>query len=183
MLANPRVSIYDVLMVEFCLQEEHQDEPGAMKAAYMKQLYRARDKATVTRQVGVLNLATAQRVLLASELLREIASYVITTHKIKYADVVSGLASALGAVQATPDESLMALMTRTRDVLEGKPVKAKGELQIRKSRKGKSKQGQLTLEWREAELRRSTGCARTRRTSRSHTESSSRWRRPARSFM
>ena len=50
MLSNPRISLYDVLMVEFCMQEENRDTPGAMKAAYLKQLHAARGKQGVPRQ-------------------------------------------------------------------------------------------------------------------------------------
>ena len=118
MFANPRVSIYDVLMVEYALQEQNRADPGAMRAAYIKQLQSACHSPP--RQEGVMNLSMVQGALLSDEMLRESAPFVITTHKIKYAESIQVLAPVLSEVMASPDETLMQLMTRTRELLAPK---------------------------------------------------------------
>ena len=59
-----------------------------------------------------------QGTLLSDEVLRESASFVITTHK--YAESIQVLAPMLSEVMASPDETLMQRMTRTRELLAPK---------------------------------------------------------------
>ena len=118
MIASPSISLYDVLMLEFAMQIDNRDEPGAMRHAYLAQLHAARDKASIPRQVGVAEkLATMQEVLLASTTLREEAARMMQDRKVMYAEIMDGVGT-LGTVVASPDEALMALMTRTHEALK-----------------------------------------------------------------
>ena len=118
MIADPSISVYDLLMLEFAMQIENRDEPGAMRHAYLAQLHAARDKAIIPRQVGVAEkLATMQEVLLASATLREEAAHAIAARKVILAEGMDGV-NAFGTVVASPDETLMALMTRTNEALK-----------------------------------------------------------------
>ena len=54
-----------------------------------------------------MNLLMVHGTLLSDEVLQESASFVITTHKIKYAKSIQVLAPVLGEVMASPDETLM----------------------------------------------------------------------------
>ena len=156
-LAARDVSVYDLLQAECVLQPEAQElTKGQVRSYYLKLLYKARDQTKVPRQSGVGHLATLRDVLRSTAELRELAAQGIAARKVVYAEMVTGLASKLGRVVASPDETLMALMTRTREALEpnmGAPTKDSkaGGLQIRRSRKGRSSRGELTLEWRELE--------------------------------
>ena len=150
-LVDPDTSIYDILMVEFVLQPDIPHEAGAMRALYLKQLKDARDFDSVPRQRGVANMTTLRDVVTASPQLREMAVITISTRKVLYAESQCGHGT-LGSVEARPDETLMALMTRTHAQLQpkmGRPSKESegGTLKIRQSRE----RGQVTLDWRERE--------------------------------
>ena len=125
--ANPRASLFDLLMAEFALQPENAADPGVMRSAYLKQLYvdekdrkrlfGARVKADVPQQLGVKHLHRTAELLRMNETLRDQASFAITTRKIIYAEFLSGM-PPFGAVTATADEELMSFMTRIRPDLQ-----------------------------------------------------------------
>ena len=134
-----------MLLVEFVLQPDIPHEAGAMRALYLKQLKAARDFDSVPRQRGVANMATLRDVVTASPQLREMAVITISTRKVLYAESQCGHGT-LGSVEARPDETLMALMTRTHAQLQ--PTGSEGgTLKIRQSRE----RGQVMLDWRERE--------------------------------
>ena len=151
LLLNPCTSIFDILMVECVLQPGMPHDAGALRAAYLKLLKAARDVRSVPRQKGVANMATLRDVFMASLPLREKAALTIATRKVLYAESQCGHGN-LGAVEARPDETLMALITRTHTQLLpriGRPPNGVqgGALKIRPSRSG----GQVTNDWRERE--------------------------------
>ena len=152
LLASPTTSIYDVLMVEYAVQPDAPQEAGAMRADYLKQLFAARQKQHVPRQNGVAQLATMRDVLQRSLALREQACRTIANRKVLYAESVSGLGQ-LGSIEASPDETLMGLLTRTHLELKpkvGRPSKQAGQPGSLSLRQSRSK-GQVTLDWRERE--------------------------------
>lgn len=170
MLDSPDVSVDDVLMIEFAVQPENQQtEPGAMRAAYLQLLHvdekdrrklrGARMKEHVPRQLGVGGIHTVQDVLLENAELREKAAKVIRRYKLLYCSFLSGM-PPFEKVRTTADETLMALMTRTRLQLQpvlGRRPKSEGGIGcgVRQSRAG----GQVTLDWREREHRLRTYAA------------------------
>ena len=112
MLADPRLRMHQILMIEFALNASNSGRPGEMRAAFLAQLAAARRLACAPVNENVANLHQLQFVLHScGKPLREKAVARIDAFKVVEADRASG-SHKLGRINVLPGETAMELVTR-----------------------------------------------------------------------